>query len=99
MCGGGARGAGGLQGGQEAPWPARRGVAAAGVCPPYKEPLHFRLHRPPHAVANQAKFLLLFKRPGKVVLLGRRGDLLVRPSTIEHTAHRTSGTSLKQHML
>lgn len=51
------------------------------------------------AVANQAKFLVLFKRPGKPVLLGRRGDLIVRPSTIEHTAHRTSGTSVKQHML
>ena len=50
-------------------------------------------------MANQAKFLVLFKRPGKPVLLGRRGDLIVRPSTIEHTAHRTSGTSLKQHML
>ncbi|EFN52808.1 hypothetical protein CHLNCDRAFT_138469 [Chlorella variabilis] len=51
------------------------------------------------AVANQAKFLVLFKRPGKPVLLSRRGDLIVRPSTLEHTAHRTSGTSLKQHML
>lgn len=31
---------------------------------------------------------VLFKRPGKPVLLTRRGDLIVRPSTIEHTAHR-----------
>lgn len=57
-------------------------------------------HTPhPPAVANQGKFLLLFKRPGLPVLLSRRGDLLVRPSTIEHTAHRLAGASITQHYL
>lgn len=75
--------------------------------PPLACPPPFAAHMPDcwsiingqDAVANQAKFLVLFKRPGKPVLLSRRGDLIVRPSTLEHTAHRTSGTSLKQHML
>lgn len=40
------------------------------------------------AVAHAGKFFFLFKRPGKPVLLSRSGDLIVRPSAIEHTAHR-----------
>lgn len=40
------------------------------------------------AVAHAGKLLVLFKRPGKPVLLSRGGDLIVRPSAIEHSAHR-----------
>ena len=41
----------------------------------------------PTTVAMMAKFVTLFKRPGKVVLLSARGDLLVRPAAIEVSAH------------
>ncbi|EFN58927.1 hypothetical protein CHLNCDRAFT_140897 [Chlorella variabilis] len=50
-------------------------------------------------VANQAKFLVLFKRAGKPVLLSGAGDLLVRPSRLEHSAQRASGASISHHKL
>lgn len=52
-------------------------------CPGSLSPCSFTL-RP---VAMMAKFVTLFKRPGKVVLLSARGDLLVRPAAIEFSAH------------
>lgn len=36
--------------------------------------------RLPLPVAKSAKFLVLFKRPGNVVLVNPRGDLIVNPS-------------------
>ncbi|KAL4436515.1 hypothetical protein ABPG75_003654 [Micractinium tetrahymenae] len=50
-------------------------------------------------VANRGKFWVLFKRQGKPVLLSRRGDVIVRPSAIEHSAHTFSGASVKAHFL
>ena len=91
-------GCGGWRVPEGTPWhQAQLGWSHAHPC---MSPVTHPPHTPhPPAVANQGKFLLLFKRPGLPVLLSRRGDLLVRPSTIEHTAHRLAGASITHHYL
>lgn len=50
-------------------------------------------------VAKSAKFLVLFKRPGNVVIVNPQGDLIVRPSFLEHSVQRSFSSSVKQHLL
>ncbi|BDA50387.1 probable lipase at C-terminar half [Coccomyxa sp. Obi] len=52
------------------------------------------------AVARNAKFWLLYKRPGQRVLINDRGDMLVRPSFVELSMQQSPFlTSLSQHYL
>lgn len=49
------------------------------------------------AVARNAKFWLLYKRPGQRVLINDRGDMLVRPSFAELSMQQSPFlTSLSQ---
>lgn len=49
------------------------------------------------AVARNAKFWLLYKRPGQRVLINDRGDMLVRPSYTELSMQQSPFlTSLSQ---
>ncbi|KAL4458650.1 hypothetical protein ABPG75_013515 [Micractinium tetrahymenae] len=50
-------------------------------------------------VAKSAKFLVLFKRPGNVVIVNPQGDLIVNPSFLEHNVQRSFSSSVKQHLL
>ncbi|KAL4429353.1 hypothetical protein ABPG77_005127 [Micractinium sp. CCAP 211/92] len=50
-------------------------------------------------VAKSAKFVVLFKRPGNVVIVNPRGDLIVNPSFLEHSVQRSFSSSVKQHLL
>ncbi|KAK9817879.1 hypothetical protein WJX72_003574 [[Myrmecia] bisecta] len=52
------------------------------------------------AVAQEGKFLVLYKRPGHRVIINQRGDLIVRPTLVEHSVRRVpGGSSVNQHLL
>ncbi|KAK9817768.1 hypothetical protein WJX72_001918 [[Myrmecia] bisecta] len=52
------------------------------------------------AVAQEGKFLVLYKRPGHRVIINIRGDLIVRPTLVEHSVRRVpGGSSVNQHLL
>ncbi|KAK9818417.1 hypothetical protein WJX72_012370 [[Myrmecia] bisecta] len=52
------------------------------------------------AVAHEGKFLVLYKRPGHRVIINQRGDLIVRPTLVEHSVRRVpGGSSINQHLL
>lgn len=94
----GAAAAGGAQGGvqgrvrrpgcQQAELLLQSSPPSALPCLPTHPPTQPTPRPTAAAVACQAKFIFLFKRPGKVVLLSRRGDLIVRPAAIEFSAHQ-----------